>query len=180
MAEQSAFELIKDIRQQAIDLAAQDIIYAAQSAGTKNIAYTVNSINFYCDAKDVKEVSVCENLTAVPQTKPWLRGLVNSKGVLYSVTDLSLLAGFGRPIQPKRGHLLLLSDLDSQSALLVNRVIGFRYFDQGHKINDLEAKQDDMEGLSSYVSEGYHADGQDWFKLDVERLLASEQFKEVQ
>lgn len=180
MQTDSPFELLSNIRQQAIDLAAQGLSYTIQSAGVKNIAYVVDDLYFYCEASDVKEVSVCENLMLVPQTKTWMRGLVNSKGVLYSVTDLSLLAGFDRPTPANKGHLLLLSDEDSQCAFLVKRVIGFRYFDKSQKLKSIESKQDRLDGLSSYVHEGYHADGHDWFRLDVKRLLASEQFREIQ
>ena len=161
-------------------LAAQGLTYSTQSAGVKNIAYVVNGINFYCDAQDVKEVSVCENLMVVPQTKAWMRGLVNSKGVLYSVTDLSLFAGYGRAIQANKGHLLLLGDEAKQSSLLVNRVIGFRYFSDNDELTDLEEKHDVLDGLSAYVDKAYHAEGQDWFRLNVDSLLASEQFREVQ
>jgi len=180
MQKDSPFELLSNIRQKAIDLAAQGLSYTIQSAGVKNIAYVVDDIYFYCEANDIKEVSVCENLMLVPQTKNWMRGLVNSKGVLYSVTDLSLLAGFERPTPANKGHLLILGEEASQCALLVNRVIGFRYFDKSQKIEDIESKQDQLNGLSSYVHEGYRADGQDWFRLDVKRLLASEQFREIQ
>ena len=180
MQEQSAFELLSEIRNRAIELARQDITYATQSAGVKNIAFMVNRINFFADAIDIKEISVCENLTAIPQTKPWLRGLINSKGVLYSVTDLSLFAGFGRPVQPDKGHLLLLKDDVSQSALLVNRVIGFRYFDDSMQIEQAEEEQGFPEGLSAYIRSARRFEDQVWFELDVARLLASEQFKEVQ
>ena len=138
MSENQAFALLSKLREDANELARQGLTYSTQSAGVKNIAYVVNGINFYCDARDIKEVSTCENLMVIPQTKNWLRGLVNSKGVLYSVTDLSLFAGFGRAIQPKQGHLLLLNDSVAQSALLVNRVIGFRYFEEVNKISNLE------------------------------------------
>ncbi|MEM7357603.1 MAG: chemotaxis protein CheW [Pseudomonadota bacterium] len=180
MSENSPFQVLSEMRQQALDLAEQGLSYARQSAGIKNIAYVVNDVYFYCQASDIKEVSVCENLMLVPQTKRWMRGLVNSKGVLYSVTDLSLLAGFDRPIPTNRGHLLLLSNEESQSALLVNRVIGFRYFDETQRLTDLASKQDSLDGLSAYVTGGYQADGRDWFGLDVASLLASEQFREIQ
>jgi len=180
MTENAPFELLSSIRNEAQALSAQGLVYSTQSAGVKNIAYVINGINFYCDAIDVKEVSICENLMVVPQTKGWLRGLVNSKGVLYSVSDLSLFAGYGRPIQVNKGHLLLLSNEQSQSALLVNRVIGFRYFEAAKPLDDIEAKQDMLDGLSSFVDQGFSADGQDWYKLDVRRLLESEQFREVQ
>jgi len=75
---------------------------------------------------------------------------------------------------------LLLSDDDIQSALLVNRVVGFRYFDEADRITDFEGRQDSLDGLSGFVDRGYHADGQDWFRLDISKLLASEQFREIQ
>ena len=174
------FEVLKSIRDDALALAKQGLSYATQSAGVKNIAYVVNGVNYYCDAQDVKEVSTCDNLMIVPQTKSWMRGLVNSKGVLYSVTDLSLFAGYGRATQAQRGHLLLLNDADQQSALLVSRVIGFRYFEGAQEFENLDQKQELLDGLSSYVDTGFQADGEDWFRLNVKNLLASEQFREVQ
>lgn len=180
MAENAPFELLSSMRDAAVELAAQGLTYSTQSAGVKNIAYMVNGVNFYCDARDVKEVSTCDNLMVIPQTKDWLRGLINSKGVLYSVTDLSIFAGFGRPVQANKGHLLLLSDAAAQSSLLVNRVIGFRYFEESNKIADLEGSIEAVDGLAPFVEEGYHVDGQDWFRLDVTKLLAAEQFREVQ
>lgn len=180
MSEISAFELLVGIRDKAVDLASQGLSYSIQSAGVKNIAYLVNGLNFYCNAEDVREVSTSHSVVAVPQTKRWMRGLFNSKGILYSVTDLSLFAGFDRGIQENRGHLLLLADIDRQSALLVNRVIGFRYFEGADKVENLESNQELPDGLSQFITEGYHIDDEYWYRLDIARLLESEQFREVQ
>lgn len=180
MTDNAPFALLDSIRQQAKSLAAQNLTYATQSAGVKNIAYVINGLNFYCGAEDIKEVSTCENLMVVPQTKRWLRGLVNSKGVLYSVTDMSLFAGYGKAIAPNKGHLLLLNDDQSQSALLVNRVIGFRYFEGAAPLEELDEKIDLLDGLSAFVQDGFTVDEQNWYRLDVSKLLASEQFREVQ
>lgn len=180
MSDQTPFQLLTKMRDGALDLAQQQLSYSTQSAGIKNIAYVVNDVYFFCNAKHVKEVSVCENLMLVPQTKRWMRGLVNSKGVLYSVSDLALLAGYERPVPVTKGHLLLLSDEEAQCALLVNRVVGFRYFTEDQKITDVQARSEALDGLSGFVEDGYHADGHDWFNLDVTKLLASEQFREIQ
>ena len=93
---------------------------------------------------------------------------------------MSLFAGYGRATQPQKGHLLLLNDAGQQSALLVNRVIGFRYFEGAQEFENLDDRQEILDGLSSFVDAGFNADGQDWFRLDVNKLLASEQFREVQ
>jgi len=153
MAENAAFELLNSMRTEAVELAGQGLTYSTQSAGVKNIAYMVSGVNFYCDARDVKEVSTCDNLMVIPQTKNWLRN---------------------------KGHLLLLNDSAAQSSLLVSRVIGFRYFDDANKITNLESKLEAVDGLAPFVEEGYHVEGQDWFRLDVAKLLAAEQFREVQ
>ena len=180
MTEQSAFHLLTQLRDQAADLAGDGVSYSAQSAGVKNVAFLINGLNFYCGAGSVKEISTCDNLMVVPQTKRWLRGLINSKGLLYSVTDLSLFAGFERPIQENRGHLLLLADSEMQSALLVNRVIGFRYFDDKQKLTDLDANEELPDGLSAFVDEAYEVDDEIWYRLDIDQLVASEPFREVQ
>ncbi len=180
MSNNPAFELLSNIRDKARELSTQNLSFAAQAAGTKYIAYSVNGVNFYSNALDIKEVSVCENLMVVPQTKRWMRGLVNSKGTLYSVSDLSLVAGYDQPTSVKNGHLLLVSDEASQSALLVSRVIGFRYFEEQERMTDLDEHQETLDGLSTFVGEAFTADGSEWFNLDVKKLLEAEQFLEVQ
>ena len=180
MTNNAPFEILKLIKSEALALAEQGLTYATQSAGVKNIAYVVNGVNYYCNAQDIKEVSTCDHLMIVPQTKSWMRGLVNSKGVLYSVTDLSLFAGYGRATPAQRGHLLLLNDAGQQSSLLVSRVIGFRYFEGAEEFDNLDDKHELLDGLSSYVDTGFHLDGEDWFRLNVNLLLSSEQFREVQ
>lgn len=180
MTDLSAIQLLTQMRDQASELAGDNVGYSSQSAAVKNVAYVVNGINFYCEASDIKEISTCENLMVLPQTKRWMRGLVNSKGVLYSVTDLSLFAGFDQAIQEKRGHLLLLSDSEMQSALLVNRVIGFRYFDSKDKLKNLDSNENVPDGLSAFVNEAYKVDDEIWFRMEIDRLVASEPFREVQ
>ena len=176
----AAFELLSNMRDQARELSTQDVNYAVQDAGMKYIAYAVGGVNFYTNAQDIKEVTVCENLMVVPQTKRWMRGLVNSKGTFYSVNDLSLVAGFEQPTSLKNGHLLLINNEGSQSALLVSRVIGFRYFAEQTRLADLESHQEKLDGLSTFVDDGFSADDEDWYHLDVNKLLQAEQFLEVQ
>ena len=180
MNEITPFELLDVIRKEAKALASQGLTEATASSGVKTIAFRVNNVNYYCDASNIKEVSVCENLVVVPQTKSWMRGLVNSKGVLYSVSDVSLFAGYGRPVQVNKGHLLIINDDTQQCALLVNRVIGFRYFDDAESVIDIEAKQDVLDGLSAFVEQGFKAEEQEWYQLNVDKMLGSEQFREVQ
>lgn len=180
MNEITPFELLDAIRKEAKALASQGLTESNSSSAVKTIAFRVNNVNFYCDASDIKEVSVCENLMVVPQTKSWMRGLVNSKGVLYSVSDVSLFAGYGRPVQTNKGHLLILNSNSQQSALLVSRVIGFRYFDDEQSVVDIDSKQDVLDGLGAFVERGVRSEEKEWYQLNINKLLESEQFREVQ
>ena len=90
------------------------------------------------------------------------------------------MAGYDQPTSVKNGHLLLVSDEASQSALLVSRVIGFRYFEEQERMTDLDEHQETLDGLSTFVGEAFTADGSEWFNLDVKKLLEAEQFLEVQ
>lgn len=180
MVEPSPLELLESIRQQALSVTADGSNVVRHALSNKNIAFYVSGVGFICDAAMVREVSVCGRLVSVPQTKRWMRGLVNSKGVLYSVTDLSLLAGFDRATTPSKAHLLFINDDFSQCSLLVDRVVGFRYFNDSQLLDDFSDKQEQISGLSAYVDGAYRVEEEVWFRLDLQSLIESEQFREVQ
>lgn len=172
-------QLLSQIQSDAERVLAQENL-VVQAAGTKNIAFLINGIGFFCDAAAVKEVTACSGLVQVPQTKNWLRGVVNTKGMMYSVSDMSLLAGFERATSADRGHLLILGDNERQNALLVNRVVGFRYFNEPEKVMNKEKKVDEIESLAAFVDDVYLQNEKYWYKLDVDKLVLSAQFNEVQ
>jgi len=147
MAELSAFELLEGIEKEAVEVVkSADFIRASAISSTKNVAFRVRNLNLFCDSSQVSEVSVGQAILPVPLTKHWVRGVINSKGRLYSVADMALFAGLERPVREGQGHLLLLNDQGKQSALLVSKVIGFRYFDQ--------AERQDMTDIGSGGAEG--------------------------
>lgn len=171
--------LLSQIRDDAERVIAQEDL-VVQAAGTKNIAFLINGVGFFCDSAVVKEVTACAGLVQVPLTKNWLRGVVNAKGMMYSVSDMSLLAGFDRATPAERGHLLILADNDRQNALLVNRVVGFRYFNEPEKVMNKATKIDEIESLAAFVDDVYQQNEQYWYKLDVDKMVLSAQFNEVQ
>jgi twitching motility protein PilI len=181
MAEVSAFELMQGIADEASKvLANADFVRATATASTKNVAFRVRDLNLFCDSSYIAEVSAGQSILPVPLTKQWVRGVINAKGRLYSVADIALFAGLDRPIREDQGHLLLLNDREKQSALLVSKVIGFRYFDEADRQESAEIEAGDVEGLADFIDEKYHAEGEDWFHLDVQSMLRSARFTEVQ
>ena len=176
----SPYKLLNQIRDDARTLAVDSDLVVIQSAGVKNIAFHINGVNFFCASELIREVSECSDLLVVPQTKQWLRGVINSKGILYSVVDMAILAGYSQAITAQKGHLLILTDAMNQVALLVNRVIGFRYFSDLEKVVNTESKFDEIESLAAFVDAVYVQDEKKWYQLNIDKLVDSAQFREVQ
>ena len=155
----------------------------SHSSTSRGMGFVINGERFFCDADLVREVAVPQDLIPVPQSKAWMRGVFNSKGVLFSVVDLGMLAGLDRPVVYQRGHLMILRHASRQCSLLVNRVIGFRNFDfTGIDQRESEAHTNDQwwESLSAFVGKSVHDGDETWRYIDIQKLIDSEVFLEVQ
>ncbi|MEZ0374406.1 MAG: chemotaxis protein CheW [Candidatus Sericytochromatia bacterium] len=77
---------------------------------------------FGLDAADIFEIRVLEALTPVAGAPAWLKGLVNIRGEILTLLDLSpLLEPAGAPAQGP-GFVVLLGHLDERLCLLVDEV----------------------------------------------------------
>ena len=178
----TAYTILNTMREQAMALQGQGMGAALPIASSRGLGFVVNGQRFFCSGDLVREVSVCGDLIPIPQTKAWLRGVVNSKGVLFSVVDLAMLAGSSRPTTTLRGqgHLMILRHETRQCALLVSRVIGFRAFDFSNAGVRSEAVDETWDGLSAFMGKTIDEGDQSWVYLDIDRLIDSEVFLEVQ
>lgn len=115
----------------------------------------------------VFELAVCENITPVPLTQPWLRGMTNVRGQLYSVVDLSVFLG-GRETRLSRdARIVMLADQGLGSCLLVGHIVGLKVL----KEEELSAPPDSVVGeIAQYFSGGVALEGRVWAVLDVPSL----------
>lgn len=79
------------------------------------------------DLADAGEILAVPEITPVPLTKSWYRGLANVRGNLIGIVDLSLFAG-GQPtpLDKESRVLALSSDLRFSAGVLVSRMLGLR------------------------------------------------------
>lgn len=122
---------------------------------------------------DAGELVPLPELTPVPLTHPWFRGLANVRGMLYAVVDLAAFIG-ETPIARGGGARLMLvgQRYGSNSALLVDHVIGLRNLADFKEIERTCAEQ----WAGSQYSD---ADGQHWCELEIEALLQAPEFVQV-
>jgi twitching motility protein PilI len=125
---------------------------------------------------NIVELAVCENITPVPLTHPWVRGLTNLRGQLYTVVDLSVLIGGVETRLSRDARIVVLSDGGLNSCLLVNDVTGLKVFaeDQPRSPATGIAVQN-----SDYFTETIHSDDAEWIVLDVGALVRDDRFQDA-
>ena len=124
--------------------------------------------NWLVDMIDISEVLPVPNLTRVPQSKKWFRGVANIRGNLYCITDVAAYLHKGAAKADAANRVLIVAEKHSfNAALLVDRVLGLRdtrmWQESAHEEH---IEYQDVQGIT-------------WRKLDVTNLLNQNEFLQV-
>lgn len=139
---------------------------------------------------DAGEVVPVPALMSVPLTKPWFSGVVNIRGMLYSVVDFSAFQGGEPTVLNSDARLLLVGVRHGiNSALLVSRTLGLR------SMETLEAEPASPENTfhaqprQAWVGESFHdaqtqtqrssVSGIVWRTLNLKPLLSHPGFLDI-
>jgi twitching motility protein PilI len=95
----------------------------------RGLAFQAGEVRLVTDLAAVSDVVEGVSPTRLPGVRPWLRGVANVRGAVYTIADLAALWGMAPVENPADAFLLVLADRKLQSALLVARVFGLRQFD---------------------------------------------------
>jgi twitching motility protein PilI len=120
------------------------------------------------------EVLPVGELTPVPLTRAWFRGMVSVRGMLYAVSDLSAFAGGPPVVLTSHAKLLLIGQpRGGNAALLVSRVLGLRHIAEFDPV-DGEAASGSWRGALLRDT-----GGATWRVLDPGALLRSVEFLQI-
>lgn len=124
--------------------------------------------NWLVDMLDISGALPLPPLAPVPLTRPWFLGVVNVRGMLYSVTDMAAYQQQGKASGAAANRILLVAEHHAfNAALLVDCVLGLR---------DARAwRQDEAQGQIQYRDERENV----WRKLDVADLLSQPTFLQI-
>lgn len=137
------------------------------------LAIEVRDVPVLLPIGDVLELAVCENITPVPLTRPWVRGLTNVRGQLYTVVDLSVFLGGAETRLSRDARIVMLGDAGLGTCLLVNNVMGLKVFREGDERDAPTTLPGDIRG---YFKAGVEDDERAWAVLDVAALRGDERF----
>lgn len=113
------------LRQFQESLAARLREAASEAVSTSRLGLQSGGRHWLLKLDDAGEIIPVPELTPVPLTKSWFLGLVNVRGVLVSVVDLSLFAGSAPTMRTPEARIVLAADRwQARAGLLVDRMLG--------------------------------------------------------
>jgi twitching motility protein PilI len=163
------------LREFSTQLAAR--LKAASTAPTEpmRLALRIGNDNYLLDMNAAAEIVALPEISPVPWTRPWYRGLANVRGRLIGVVDLSQFKGGPALTVDESAQLLVFGEvLNVNAALLVSRAFGLR------NLNDLEPLGHAGDDAAPWEAVRYRdLDGAQLTELDLQVLAASERFAAI-
>jgi twitching motility protein PilI len=122
------------------------------------------------ELSEAAEVIPVPQITPVPLTRPWFRGVANVRGNLHSVVDFGAFLGGPATVPGEQARLLLIAPrFRVGAALLVDRSLGLR--------NPAELQAREAGRAAPWLRRQYaDADGATWNELDIEQLVQHPEF----
>ena len=145
----------------------------AEENAWRALAVEVRGAPVILPIKDVSELAVCENITPVPLTQPWVRGLTNVRGQLHTVVDLSVFLGGSETRLSRDARIIMLGGNGLGSCFLVNHVLGLKIVKDDMRV-DIPASLD--ANLLRYCSGGVALDDKVWSILDIAAITADPRY----
>jgi len=136
------------------------------------IAFRIGKTNLVTPMGEVIEILEFPELTAVPLTQPWVRGMANIRGSLLPVIDLTgYLNGSMTKLTP-RTRVLIVDHNGVYTGLVVDEVLGMKHF-----MNDEYVVGESVEGfLKPYTQSGFQSGNKYWGLFSLHALAELPQF----
>ena len=141
------------------------------------LAFAVGEFKLVMELTSVLDVLDCPAITPVPGVKPWLRGICNVRGKIYSVVDLGLFLNAAPPVSNNEGRVLVVNNSELGCTLLVHKVFGLRHFVEEQQSRDISILE---RAIQPYAERAFLHKDYIWGALDVERLVSSESFLHIE
>jgi len=176
IAQDNAFALLLNM-QEAARGGAPGLPEQTQAAPLwSGLGFRLSSLSLLVSLNQIDEVLVRPDVTRVPGTKRWVKGVANVRGTLLTIIDLAEYFGKSPVPVDDKARLLVMHIGDFNTGLLVNEVLGLKHF-------DAEQDRRDIAGLDNavlmHVQTAFMQEGTLWGVFDLRSLTESLTFKHV-
>jgi twitching motility protein PilI len=140
------------------------------------VAFRIAASRMVAAMGEVVEILTYPELTVIPYTRTWVRGIANIRGRLLPVIDMNGYLHDRLTTIGRRTRVMVADCSGVYTGLIVDEVMGLRHFPEEAC---LEGPSTVDEALEAYVHEGFCVDGQHWGIFRLSRLVESPRFNET-
>lgn len=159
-------QVARILRERAARLARPDSPAAAPADALELLEFRLASERYAVETRFVTEVQVLRELTPLPGTPPFLRGIVNLRGRILPVYDLKKFFGLPEQGLTDLHRIVVVSTGDFEIGLLADVVAGVRPL----PADALSPPLPTLSAIAAGYLKGIGAEG--LVVLDLERLLS--------
>ena len=170
------FELLRELEALSIKTAKGLPQEVESKEVWSGIGFRIGGMLMIAPLAQVNEILYYPNLTLVPGTLPWVKGLANIRGSLLPIMDLQKY--LGQPAIHLRQHsrILVINQGELMAGLLVDEVLGLRHFEPEEQVNRVK-KLDPA--IKPYIRGAFNQGDQTWYVFDMTVLAEDPQFYKV-
>lgn len=133
------------------------------------LGFQVNEERYLIALDEAGEIVPALDIVPVPHTHPWFLGVINVRGSLVSVCDLSIFGGHGPTRVQRESRIVSFSPaLEFNAGIVVTRMLGLHSLDKF-------VRREAVSGDACWADE----EGQIWHELSFESLASSERFLRI-
>ena len=140
------------------------------------IVFRLGHNNLVAAMDDVVEILDYPNLSHVPLTQPWLRGIANVRGNLLPVIDLNGYLGNELPRVTGKTRVLVINFNGVYTGLVVDEVLGLKHFHED-ELTDEDPGVDVK--FRPYLRNGFRRGERVWGVFSLLSLVESPLFLQV-
>lgn len=146
---------------------------AGNSAEWSGITFRIGDNYLVSQLGEVVEILEYPELSNVPLSRSWVRGIANVRGNLLPVVDMSeYLNGSAATITP-RTRVLVVDHNGLYTGLIVDEVLGLKHFTDDEYTGDLPGMD---EAFEPYIQNGFQRDDRVWSIFSLHAMAETPQF----
>lgn len=167
------FELLLEMERRAIGAAAGRGLETGQAGEWVGVALRVGQHLFVTSRQQISEIFIYPGVRTIPGSKEWLKGLANIRGTLLPIIDLQRFFGGPETLASRSTRVVAVNHESIPAGMIVDEVRGFRRFLQSDLIKQVAGLDP---AYQPYVTGMYERGGENWYVLDMVRLVESQTF----
>jgi len=140
------------------------------------IAFRLGDIEMVAPLTQVNEILHFPNLTLVPGTLPWIKGLANIRGTLLPIVDLQGYMGQPAIQLRQQSRIMIIHQGELNVGLLVDEVIGLRHFDPEDRVTRIRKMNPEVK---THIRGAFKLNEKIWHLFDMSTLIDDPQFYKV-